>query len=84
MGTLSLRTSISTTRATAPLVTTASLRARSEKIVRPSRRMDTSSIMRDSTVYFPTASLESRESSPSSTSAINPTLPRLTPRMGMP
>ena len=84
MGTLSLRTSISTTRATAPLVMTASLRARSEKTVFPSRRISTVSIIRDSTVYFPTASLERRESSLCSTSAIKPTLPILTPRMGMP
>ena len=76
-------TSRSSTRATAPLVSTASLRACCSNTRRPSRRTETSSIIRRSMPNRPPARRASRDSSQCSSSAMNPMLPRFTPRMGM-
>ena len=75
-------TSRSSTRATAPLVTTASFRADSVNTGRPSRRTVTSSIIRRSTPNRPPASRDSRDSSLCSSSAMKPMLPRFTPSTG--
>ena len=77
-------TSRSSTLATAPLVTTASLSACSVNTLCPSLRTDTSSIILRSMLNLPPASRASRESSLCSNSAINPMLPRLMPSTGIP
>ena len=78
----SARTSISATRAMEPLEITASFRARSSESTFSPRSTRTESIIRSSVRYSPAASRVSRLSSPRSSSAIKPTLPMFTPRMG--
>ena len=80
----SAQTSTSATRAIEPLENTASLRARSWLTGRPPRNTCTSSIIRSSVTKCPWARGTSRESSVRSSSAIKPTLPMFTPRMGTP
>ena len=80
--TWSAHTSTSATRAMEPLNTTASFSAKSWLIIFPPRTTWTSSIIRSSIEKFPWASGANRGSSDRSSSAIKPTLPILTPRIG--
>ena len=82
--TWSASTSTSATRAMEPLEKTTSFRARSWLICFSPRSSRMSSIIRSSVTKCPLARGTSRESSVRSSSAMKPTLPMFTPRMGTP